>query len=128
MSSLFLHPFPHYVLPNNQMRTPPCFPPWGRRKTFCDSLFCIPGRGSQPINGFNSEKKKIGHYFSKFFPIRLNPFHLYEAIPIINRYASSLHCILVDSSAVICWMSPFVIFGVPGLFVTFIIFFYGKSC
>ena len=29
------------------------------------------------------------------------------------------HCILVDSSTVICWMSPFVILGVWGLFWCF---------
>ena len=33
------------------------------------------------------------------------------------------HCILVDSSTVICWTSPFVILGVSGLFVTFILLF-----
>ena len=32
-------------------------------------------------------------------------------------------CILVDPSTAICWMSPFVILGVSGLFfVTFILF------
>ena len=29
------------------------------------------------------------------------------------------HCILVDSSTVICWTSPFVILGVSGLFCHF---------
>ena len=32
-----------------------------------------------------------------------------------------IHCILVESSTVICWMSPFVILGVSGLFVAFIL-------
>ena len=31
------------------------------------------------------------------------------------------HCILMDSSTVICLTSPFVILGVSGLFVTFIL-------
>ena len=38
------------------------------------------------------------------------------------------HCVLVDSSTFICWMSPFAILGVSGLFFTVILFFDGKSC
>ena len=38
------------------------------------------------------------------------------------------HCILVDSSTVICWMGPFVILGVSGLFCYFYSIFGGKSC
>ena len=38
------------------------------------------------------------------------------------------HCILVDSSTVICWMSLFVILGVSGLFCHFYSIFDGKSC
>ena len=43
------------------------------------------------------------------------------------------HCILVDSSTDICWMSPFVSLGVLGLFLTFILFLmenpvYSKQC
>ena len=38
------------------------------------------------------------------------------------------HCILVDSSTVICWTSPFVILGVSGLFFCFYSIFDGKSC
>ena len=30
------------------------------------------------------------------------------------------HCILADSSTVICWLSPFVILWVPGLFYHFL--------
>ena len=45
---------------------------------------------------------------------------------------SLIHCILVDSSTVICWMSPFVIWRVSGLFVSFILFLMenpvGKQC
>ena len=29
------------------------------------------------------------------------------------------HCILVDSSTVICWKSPFIILGMSGLFYCF---------
>ena len=36
------------------------------------------------------------------------------------------HCILVDSSIVICWMSPSVILGVSGLFCHFHSIFDGK--
>ena len=36
-------------------------------------------------------------------------------------------CILVDSSTVICWMSPFVILGVTSLFCHFYSIFDGKS-
>ena len=38
------------------------------------------------------------------------------------------HCILVDTSSVICWMSPFVILGVSGLLCHFYSIFDGKSC
>ena len=38
------------------------------------------------------------------------------------------HCILLDSSTVICWMSSFVILGVPDLFYCFYSTFDGKSC
>ena len=40
----------------------------------------------------------------------------------------SNHCILVDSSTVICWMRPVVILGVSGLFCYFHSIFDGKSC
>ena len=42
--------------------------------------------------------------------------------------ASLTHCILVDSSTVICCMSPFVILEVSGLFCPFDSIFDGKSC
>ena len=38
------------------------------------------------------------------------------------------HCILVDSSTVIYWTSPFVILGVLGLFCGFYSIFDGKFC
>ena len=38
------------------------------------------------------------------------------------------HGILGDSSTVICWMSPFVILGVSGLFCHFYSFFDGNCC
>ena len=42
---------------------------------------------------------------------------------VTNIYLMYLtHCILVDSSTVICWTSPFVIIGVSGYFVAFILF------
>ena len=48
----------------------------------------------------------------------------------IQTYATSLstHCILVNSSTVICGKSPFVILGVNSLFSRFISIFDGKSC
>ena len=45
----------------------------------------------------------------------VKPVGKHEGIMYLNT-ASSTHCILVDSSAVICWMSPFVFLGVSGLF------------
>ena len=36
------------------------------------------------------------------------------------------HCILVDTSTVICWVSPFVILGVSGQFCHFYFIFAGK--
>ena len=51
-----------------------------------------------------------------------------ELLP-LNVYSYILtHCILVDSSAVICWASPFVILRVSGLFGHFHSIFIGKSC
>ena len=38
------------------------------------------------------------------------------------------HCILVDSSTVICWTSPFVLSGVSGVFCRLYTFSDGKSC
>ena len=38
------------------------------------------------------------------------------------------HCILVDSSTVVSWMSQFDILGMSGLFCHFYSFFDGKSC
>ena len=38
------------------------------------------------------------------------------------------NCILVDSSTVICWTSPFVILGVLGLFCCFYSIFDEKLC
>ena len=37
--------------------------------------------------------------------------------PNLSRKSCLTHCILVDSYTVICWMSPFVILGVSGLFL-----------
>ena len=39
-----------------------------------------------------------------------------------NGYFPSIHCILVESTAVVRWTSSFVILGVSGLFVAFILF------
>ena len=38
------------------------------------------------------------------------------------------HCILVDSSTVICWMSPYVVLGVSCLFCPFHSICDGKFC
>ena len=38
------------------------------------------------------------------------------------------HCILVDSSTVVCWMSTFVILGASSLFCCYYSIFDGKSC
>ena len=46
-----------------------------------------------------------------------------------NDKAFSLtHCILMDSSTVICWTSAFVTLGVSGLFCHFYSVLDGKSC
>ena len=58
--------------------------------------------------------------------------HLYDcstcSFSFIILYVWLFHCILVDSSTNICWMSPFVILGVSGLFCRFYFIFDGKSC
>ena len=43
----------------------------------------------------------------------------------VSRFLT--HCILVDSSTVICWASPFVILGVSDLFCRFYFISDGKS-
>ena len=43
-------------------------------------------------------------------------------------FKSFTYYILVNPSAVICWMGPFVIVGVLGLFWLFYSIFDGKSC
>ena len=48
-------------------------------------------------------------------------------LPRVATY-SLTQCILVDSSTVICWTSPFVILGVSGLFCHIYSIFNGKSC
>ena len=45
-----------------------------------------------------------------------------------KQYEFSTKYILMDSSTVICWMSPFVILGGSGLFYFFYSSFDGKSC
>ena len=63
------------------------------------------------------------HFFLVFFLTKWNAVVnqlLDQVFP--SRMAPKLtHCILVDSSTVICWMSPFVILGVSGLFCCLIL-------
>ena len=58
---------------------------------------------------------------------------LQKLYPIVKNFGNTqkythlpyiTHCILVHSSIVICWMSPFVILGVLGLTVCFVALFY----
>ena len=56
----------------------------------------------------------------------VDPFH--KGSNLRKRIFSLTHCILVDSSTVICWTSPFVILGVLHLFCCFYSTFDGKSC
>ena len=52
---------------------------------------------------------------------------LYTYVNAKGDYIKGLtHCILVDSSNVKCWTSPFVILGVSGLFCPFYSIFHGK--
>ena len=59
---------------------------------------------------------------------------LSEALVLVGRCGFSFvppgtsHCILVNSSTVICWTSPFDNLGVLGLFCNFYSIFDGKSC
>ena len=80
-------------------------------------------------NGFWKEKK-MGTDKMKIFIRRnmtchgkccLNPL-------IVGLFLTHRHCILVDCSTVICWMSLFVILEVMGLFCHFYSIFDGKSC
>ena len=45
----------------------------------------------------------------------------YLSTKIVNA-CSLIHCILVDSSTVICWKSPFVSLDVQVYFVSFVLF------
>ena len=45
-----------------------------------------------------------------------------EAVSCLSGTLSLTRCILVDSSTVICWMSPFVILGMSDVFCRFIQF------
>ena len=38
---------------------------------------------------------------------------------LLQRKHAITHCIPVDFATVMCWMGPFVILGVPGLFCCF---------
>ena len=51
-----------------------------------------------------------------------------EGIFLPKRGRLFTHYILVDSSTVMCWTSPFVILGVFGLFCLFCFIFNGESC
>ena len=47
----------------------------------------------------------------------------------LKVYPSTLsHYVLVDSSTITCWMSPFVILAMSGIFCRFYSISYGKSC
>ena len=59
-------------------------------------------------------------------PARLNV-KIFISIDNFLLVKTFTHCMLVDSSTDICWTSPFVILGVPGLFCRFYSIFYGKS-
>ena len=50
-----------------------------------------------------------------------------ELLPVKEYPYTLTHCILVDSSTVVCWTSSFVIFGVSGLFCHFHKVFDGNS-
>ena len=65
-----------------------------------------------------------------FLRERRIPYPLGQALRFFNGYQNLAHNILLDSSTVICWTSPFVILGVSGLFCRFYSIFniYGKSC
>ena len=51
-----------------------------------------------------------------------------ELLPMKVYLCILTHCIVVDSSTVICWRSPFLILGVSGLFCHIYSIFDGKFC
>ena len=51
-----------------------------------------------------------------------------EFAPNRRKFLRFTHCLLVDSSIVICWTSLSIILGVSGLFCRFYSVFDGKSC
>ena len=55
-------------------------------------------------------------------------FHFADNSMRIKLLSNLTHCILIDFSTVICWMSPFIILGVSGLFCHFCSIFDEKSC
>ena len=90
-------------------------------KQFCLFHFCLP---PQWLNSYRKEfaNKETNRKSAKLFPfVKMDEKHDSEAIPEpIN--------LLMDSSTVICWISPLVILGVSGLFCCFYSSFDGKSC
>ena len=85
------------------------------------------------FNWESTLKGKILILEEKVFPIRADllsswdsnrkPWKLFPFASMAEKreiYPFALtHCILLDSSTVICWMSPFVILGVSGLLCHF---------
>ena len=67
-------------------------------------------------------KKREGAFIRAGAFIRIN------MVLFLFYYLALTHCILVDSSTVICWMCPFVVLGVASLFCVFYSAFDGKSC
>ena len=65
---------------------------------------------------------EVAHYELPY----LHPCCLY--IYLFSYFGALTHCILVDSSTIICWASPFVILRVSDLFCCFYSIFDGKSC
>ena len=86
---------------------------------------------------YDNDVSKLPIYMYLFclamvFRLNLNGIKILSTNPTHIRISVFLqlltHGILVDSSAVICWSSPFVILGVSSLFCHLYYIFHGKSC
>ena len=71
--------------------------------------------GSKKGKKKKKQQKKISDWAGAQAYFSLHFLHLTSSTT-LSQVRALTHCILVDSSTVTCWMSPFVILGVSGLF------------
>ena len=121
--------------------TPPP-PPSSLSLSLSLSLFLAPGRASSlelifmvPTKLYCNVRRPINLRDKSDQVVKICDENCLLCVFLIEAYGSRpmqqiliTYCILVDSSTVICWTSPFVILGVSGVFCHFYSSFDGKFC